>query len=73
MTCSAVRSDIAFDLGCSAAICEEIGDRLRVTMAGGPGGLPRHMMVLVEQIARTDGGLPNVAPEAKKQNAEVAQ
>jgi hypothetical protein len=31
------------------------------------------MTVLVEQIARTDGGLPYVAPEAKKQNAEVAQ
>jgi hypothetical protein len=31
------------------------------------------MMVLVAQIARIDGGLPYVAPEAKKQNAEVAQ
>ncbi len=70
---SPARSDIAFDLGCSAALCEEIGDRLRITLAGGPGGLPRHMMVLVEQIARSDGGLPYVAPEAKKQNAEVAQ
>ena len=73
MTCPAVRSDIAFDPGCSAALCEEIGDRLRVALAGGPSGLPEHMMVLVEQIARTDGGLPYVAPEAKKQNAEVAQ
>ena len=69
----AARCDVQFDLGCSAALCEEIGDRLRVTLAGGPSGLPRHMMVLVEQIARTDGGLPYVAPEAKKQNAEVAQ
>ena len=73
MTCPAVRSDIAFDPGCSAALCEEIGDRLRVALAGGPSGLPRHLMVLVEQIARSDGGLPYVAPEAKKQNAEVAQ
>jgi hypothetical protein len=31
------------------------------------------MVVLVAQIARIDGGLPCVAPEAKKQNAEVAQ
>ena len=73
MTCPPVRSDNAFDLGCRAALCEEIGDRLRVALAGGPSGLPEHMMVLVEQIARTDGGLPYVAPEAKKQNAEVAQ
>jgi hypothetical protein len=73
MTSPAVRSDTQFDLGCSASICEEIGDRLRITLAGGPNGLPQHMRVLVEQIARTDGGPPYVAPEAKKQNAEVAQ
>jgi hypothetical protein len=29
--------------------------------------------VLLGQIARTDSGLPHVAREAKKQNAEVAQ
>jgi len=73
MTRPAARCDVQFDLGCRAAICEEIGDRLRVTLAGGPSGLPRHMMVLVEQIARTDGGLPYVARDANKQDAEVAQ
>ena len=73
MTSRAVRSDIQIDLGCSAAICEEIGDRLRVTLTGRSNRLPRQMKVLVGQIARTDSGLPHVAPEAKKQNAEVAQ
>jgi hypothetical protein len=29
--------------------------------------------VLVGQIARTDSGLPHVAAETKKQNAEVVQ
>jgi 4-hydroxy-3-methylbut-2-en-1-yl diphosphate synthase IspG/GcpE len=73
MTSPAVRSDIAFNIGCSAALHEEIGDRLRISLTGEPSGLSQHMTVLVEQIARTDGGLPYVAPEAKKQNAEVAQ
>ena len=58
MTSPAVRSDIPFNVGCSAAIREEIGDRLRITLAGGPNGLPKHMTVLVEQIARTDGVNP---------------
>ena len=73
MTNPAVRSDIQIDPCCSAAICEAIGDRLRVTLTGRSNGLPRQMKVLVGQIARTDSGLPHVAPEAKKQNAEVAQ
>jgi hypothetical protein len=73
MTSPAVRSETRIDHGCSAALCEEMGDRLRIALARGPSGLPHEMMVLVEQIARTDGGLPHVAPEAKKQNGEVAQ
>jgi hypothetical protein len=70
MASPAVRNDIQIDLGSSAALREETGDRLPT---GGPRGLPQHIMVLVAQIARIDGGLPYVAPEAKKQNAEVAQ
>jgi hypothetical protein len=50
MTNPAVRSDIPFNVGCSAAIREEIGDRLRISLTGEPSGSPRHMTVLVEQI-----------------------
>jgi hypothetical protein len=73
MTRPAVRNDIQIAFGSSAALREEIGDRLRISLSGGPRGLPQHTMVLVAQIARIDGDLPYVAPEAKKQDAEVAQ
>jgi hypothetical protein len=55
MTSPAVRSDLQIDHVSSAAICEEVGDRLRVTLTGVPNGLPRHMTMLVEQIALTEG------------------
>jgi hypothetical protein len=35
----------------NAAICEEIGDRLRITLAAEPNRLPQHMMMLVDQMA----------------------
>ena len=69
MASPAVRNDIQIDLGFSAALREEIGDRLRISLSGGIRRLPQHTMVLVAQIARIDSGLPYVAPEAKKQNA----
>jgi CheY-like chemotaxis protein len=62
MNSPAVRCDIQIDLGCSAAICGEIGDRLRISLKSETKGLPQHMMVLVEQIAQTDGGRPSFAP-----------
>jgi len=58
MTSPAVRSETQIDHGCSAALCEEIGDRLRIILAGAPNGLPKHMTMLVEQIARADGVNP---------------
>ena len=73
MASPAVRNDIQIDLGSSAALREEIGDRLRISLTGGPRGLPQHMMVLVAQIARIDGGSRTSAPDAKKQDAEVVQ
>jgi hypothetical protein len=54
MTSSAVRNDIPIDRVSSAAICEEIGDRLRIDLTGKPGRLPRHMRMLVEQMAQND-------------------
>jgi hypothetical protein len=55
MTSPAVRNDTQIEHVSSAAICEEIGNRLRITLIGAPNGLPRHMTMLVEQIALTDG------------------
>jgi hypothetical protein len=54
MTNPAVRNDLQIDRGCGAAICEEIGDRLRINLKGGPERLPQHMMMLVEQMAQND-------------------
>jgi len=56
MSGQAVHGDIQIGRTCSAAICEEIGDRLRITMMAGPSGMPRDIAVLVEQIERTDDG-----------------
>jgi hypothetical protein len=50
MTSPAVRNDIQIDRVCSAAICEEIGDQLRIILAGEPSRLPQHMTMLVEQL-----------------------
>jgi hypothetical protein len=54
MTDRALRNDIQIDRVSSAAICEEIGDRLRIDLTGKPDRLPRHMRMLVEQIAQND-------------------
>lgn len=51
MTTPAVRNDIRIDRACSAAICEEIGDRLRIELASEPNRLPQHVMMLVDQMA----------------------
>ena len=50
MTSPAVRNDFQIDRVCSAAICEEIGDQLRIILAGEPSRLPQHMTMLVEQL-----------------------
>lgn len=49
-----VRHEIQIDHVCNAAICEEIGDRLRIKLTGKPGRLPRHILMLVEQMPRND-------------------
>ena len=54
MTSPAVRNDIQIDHVSSAAICEEIGDRLCINLPGEPDRLPQHMMMLVEQMAQND-------------------
>lgn len=54
MTSPAVRNDTQIDRVCSAAICAEIGDRLRISLKGAPKRLPQHMLMLVEVMARND-------------------
>jgi hypothetical protein len=54
MTAPAVRNEIRIDHVSSAAICEEIGDRLRTNLTGEPVRLPQHMMMLVEQMEQND-------------------
>ena len=54
MTIQHLRTDIQIDHVSSAAICEEIGDRLRITMTGEPDRLPQQMMMLVKQMTQND-------------------
>jgi len=65
MTSRAVRNDIHIDRVSSAAICEEIGDRLRIGLTGKPERLPQHMRMLVEQIAQNDSDQPDLAPKRR--------
>jgi len=54
MTIQHLRTDIQIDHVSSAAICEEIGDRLRITMTGEPDRLPQQMMMLVKQMTQNE-------------------
>jgi len=66
MTSPTARNDIHIDRACSAAICEEIADRLRIDLAGKPARLPQRMMMLVGKFA---GRLrrPHLATKSKPQ------
>jgi hypothetical protein len=54
MTGPVVRNDTQIDHVSSAAISEEIGDRLRTNLTGESVRLPQHMMMLVEQMAQNE-------------------
>jgi len=54
MTIQHLRTDIQIDHVSSAAICEEIGDRLRINMTGEPDRLPQQMMMLVKQMTQNE-------------------
>jgi hypothetical protein len=74
MTSPAVRNDTQIDHVSSAAICEEVGDRLRTSLTGAHNGLPRHMTMLVEQIALTDGvGRPSRQKRNRSKPIKLAQ
>jgi hypothetical protein len=51
MTIPALPNDIQIDRACSAAICGEIGDRLRIKLRAEPDRFPQHMIMLVDQMA----------------------
>ena len=54
MTIQHLRTDIQIDHVSSAAICEEIGDRLRINMTGEPDRLPQQIMTLVKQMTQNE-------------------
>jgi hypothetical protein len=59
------RNDTQIDHASSAAICEEIGDRLRLTLALKPHRLPRHMMNLVERMAADKPVILRLTPKTE--------
>ena len=45
---------IQIDRVCSAAICEEIGARLRIRLEGEHDRLPQHLITLMEAVRTND-------------------
>jgi hypothetical protein len=60
MTRPFVRNDSQIERVSNAAICEEIGDRLRMSLASEPGRLPEHMMMLIDQMAAEQPLMPRI-------------
>jgi hypothetical protein len=48
------RNAIQIDRACSAAICEEIGARLRIRLAGEQDRLPQRLITLMDAIRTND-------------------
>jgi hypothetical protein len=65
MSSPVIRTDIQIAQVCSAAICEEIGDRLRINLAGEHDRLPHHMTMLVEELAQSDELSPLLVDESE--------
>jgi hypothetical protein len=75
MTSPAVRNDVRIERVFSAAICAEIGYRLRVELSGESDPLPQHMTMQVEQMALTDpvaAGLADRALATKARPPQIA-
>jgi hypothetical protein len=65
MASPVVRNDSQIQRECSAAICEEIGDRLRINLARQPDDLlPENMMTLVDQMAAEQPVMPRLNQKA---------
>jgi hypothetical protein len=59
------RNDSQIDHASVAAICGEIGDRLRLTLALKPHRLPRNMMKLVERMAADESVILRLPPKTE--------
>ena len=54
---------LQMDSGHCRAICDEIGDRLRILLDKEAGGIPRSLQVLVDRLAELDGTQsPSIVP-----------
>ncbi len=47
-----VRNAIQIDRGVTGAICDEVGDRLRIKLRDEQDALPQHLVTLIDQIAQ---------------------
>jgi hypothetical protein len=66
MASPVVRNNSQIQRECSAAICEEIGDRLRINLARQPDDLlPENMMTLVDQMAAEQPVMPRLNQKAR--------
>ena len=54
---------LQIDSGHCRAICDEIGDRLRILLDKEAGEIPRYLQVLVDRLAELDGRqAPSIVP-----------
>jgi hypothetical protein len=54
---------LQIDSGHCRAICDEIGDRLRILLDKEACGIPRYLQVLVDRLAELDGTqAPSIVP-----------
>jgi hypothetical protein len=54
---------LQIDSGHCRAICDEIGDRLRILLDKEAGGMPWYLQVLVDRLAELDGTqAPSIVP-----------
>jgi hypothetical protein len=51
------------DSGYCRAICDEIGDRLRILLDKEPSGIPQRLRLLIDRLAELDGEqAPSIVP-----------
>jgi hypothetical protein len=53
---------LQIDSGHCRAICDEIGDRLRILLDKEAGGIPQPLRLLLDRLAELDGQAPSIVP-----------